>query len=112
MYSPKRPFIVPFDLQEAHTSMIKGVQVKTWQSLRMVFCSFVTFGGTEHEVNGVLSVEDTGIVECFFDPDIKASSRLVNLNTGIPYEIAGTPENIEGRNQYLRIKVRAVLGGA
>jgi hypothetical protein len=32
--------------------------------------------------------------------------------TGVDYEVMGSPENIEMRNQYLVCKVRKVSGGA
>ena len=55
-------------------------------------------------------VENTGVVQTWYRPDIKADCRLVI--DGLDYEILGTPENINMSNQYLQMKVRAVKGGA
>ena len=42
----------------------------------MIQGSFRTFGGTEKVVNGVLTLENTAVVETFFDPTIKADCRI------------------------------------
>ena len=77
----------------------------------MIYCSFRTFGGTEKVVNGVLSVENTAVIETWYRPDIKSDCILRDLN-GVDYEILGTPENLNVRNQFMRIKIRAIQGGA
>ena len=74
--------------------------------------SFRTFGGTDREVNGLFVVENTATIETWFRPEITSDCRIYILQTGITYEIIGEPENIELRNQFLRIRCRAVKGGA
>lgn len=77
-----------------------------------IFGTFRTFGGTETTSNGVYSVENTATVETWYRPDIKSDCRIYVPQTGETYEIVGTPENIEMRNQYLSIRVQLVKGGA
>lgn len=109
-YRPNAPFNVPATLQVPTTKTIKGVQKKTYKKKDNIFISFRTFGGTERTSNDAISVENTGVVETWYRPDIKSDCRLII--DGLPYEILGTPENISMRNQWLQFKVRAVKGGA
>jgi hypothetical protein len=114
-YRPSRLFNVPFEVQSPVVSMVKGVEVKSFNPPRESFRvsgSYVTFGGSERVVNGLTVVDDTGTIECYFDPRIAADCRLLNLNTQTSHEVVGAPENIEGRNQFLRLRVQAVKGGA
>ena len=77
---------------------VSGVLLVNWKS----------YGGTETTINGVLSVEDTAQIVCWYRPDIQSDCRLVRLADGATYEIIGEPENIEMRNQFLKFKVRRV----
>ena len=77
----------------------------------LIFGSFRTFGGTERNVNGLYSVENTATVETWYRPDIKSNCRI-KLENGKIYDILGEPENINMRNQYLRLKLIEVKGGA
>lgn len=93
----------------------KGVEVKTYptdENAIRLNCSFKTFGGTEMIVDGVLSVVDTANLETWYRPDIKPDCRFKVLATGAIYEIIGAPENIDMRNQFIKVKVRTVEGGA
>lgn len=90
-----------------------GVPVKTYNDAAgVLLVNWKSFGGTETTSNGVLSVEDTAQIVCWYRPDIKSDCRLVRLSDGAIYEIIGEPENIEMRNQFLKFKVRRVKGGA
>lgn len=77
----------------------------------LFFGNFKTFGGTEREVNGVYSIENTATIETWYRPDIKANCRIA-LETGEIYDILGDPEDINKRHQFLKFKVRRVKGGA
>ena len=79
-----------------------------WDS---VLCISKTFGGTERTNNDVVTIEDTAVIETWYRPDIKADCRIQNAD-GKTYEVIGTPENINMRNQILKFKIRAVSGGA
>lgn len=115
-YKPAFPFNVPMYLLIPDVNEVKGVFVKTYpaaSSGELIYCSFKTFGGTEAQNNGILSVVDTAVIETWFRPDIKANCRLcLAENTEKIYEILGTPENINMQNQFLKFKVQSVSGGA
>lgn len=110
-YKPDTPYNVPFFLMKPEENVVKGVRTKVFTKVEQPFyCSFRSFGGTEKVVNEILSVEDTATVETWYDPQIKSDCN-VEID-GVVYEILGTPENINMRNQWLKFKVRAVKGGA
>lgn len=110
MYKPTSPFNLQMTLLKPQKTTVKGSSKKTYTRDMSFFGSFKTFGGTEKTTNGVLSVENTAVVECWYDPAITADCQI-EVN-GAPYEILGTPENIEMRNMFLRFKIRQIKGGA
>lgn len=111
-YRPTEPFTVPMYIYIPQTKTAKGSTKKVYPDTGdLIYCSFRTFGGTERTSNDALIVEDTAVIETWYRPDIKADCILQNVD-GQKYEILGTPENINMRNQILRFKVRAVKGGA
>lgn len=115
MYKPLSPFSVALMLLVPTNSKVMGVSKKTFPAVSdgtLFFGSFKTYGGTEHEVNGLLSVEDTATVETWYRPDITSGCRVAIAGTNAVYEIVGEPENIEMRNQFLKFKVSRVKGGA
>lgn len=111
-WTPNTPYNTMAMLQnQVGTSEAKGVTKKIYDEVgEKIFVSFRTFGGTEKVSNGQLVVENTGVVETWYRPDITSASRL--LIEGTTYEVLGTPENINMRNRNLVMKVRAVRGGA
>lgn len=114
-YRPNAPFSTAMQLLVPTYSNINGVRKKTFPSVEdgeLIYCSFKSYGGTEMNVNGVYSVEDTANIECWYRPDITSACRVALAGTNRVYEIIGEPENIDMRNQYLRFKVRIVKGGA
>ena len=98
---------------------ITGVATKSYPTItdaiedkdNLFFGTFKTYGGTERDVNGVYSIEDTATIECWYRPDIKSDCRIA-LETGEIYDILGEPENVSRRNQFLKFKVKRVKGGA
>lgn len=111
-YKPSGPFNVPMFLFVPTTTNAKGSSKNTYPDTgKLIYCTFRTFGGTEKVVNDTLVIENTAIVETWFRPDIKADCQIEDSN-GFRYEILGTPENINQRNQYLKFKIRAIRGGA
>ena len=103
----------PLRLQQPLSGTSYGVNIKSYKDVEgVIMANFKTFGGTETNNNGVLSIEDTAQVVCWYRPDITADCRIVLLSTGAIYEILGTPENIEMRNMFLKFKVRRIKGGA
>lgn len=108
-YTPP-PFNTVVTLLKPIIKDVRGVDVKTYEEVGIIHCSFKTYGGTENISNDLLVVEDTATVITWFRPDITSNSviRLGDKN----YEVIGEPENLDMRNQYLKFKVRAVKGGA
>ena len=111
----------PLRLQQPVTRVSYGVNKKISENTKsVVMANFKTFGGTEKNDNGIISVEETAQVVCRYRPDIKSDTRIVLLTAGTNekgepnavYEILGDPENIEMRNMFLKFKVRRVKGGA
>lgn len=100
-------------LQTPTGSKTLGVNKNTYADVSgVVMVNWKSYGGTETTSNGMLVVEDTAQVVCWYRPDIRANCRLVRLSDGAVYEIIAEPENIEMRNQFLKFKVRRVKGGA
>ena len=110
-YRPSEPFTTPIELLNvSEVKTVRGVDVPVYpEKGETIFCSFKTYGGTESNVNGVLSVIQTANVETWYRPDITSSSRL-RLGSQT-YEVMGDPEDIEQRHQFLKFKVRGVKGG-
>ena len=104
------PLTTPALLQIPQTGKEYAVETKSFPNGEQIFINFRTFLGSENNVNGVIAVENTGVVETWYRPDITSDCRLII--GGKPYEIIGEPENINMRNQYLKIRVRLYTGGA
>lgn len=125
-YRPEIRNPIPLVLLIPTIKNISGVNKKTYptmeqalskldnfgNAINLFFGSFKSYGGTEKNVNGVYSIEDTANIETWYRPDIKADCRVVVADTGNVYDILGEPENINMRNQFLKFKVRRVKGGA
>lgn len=111
-YKPSVPFNVPLYLFSPTSKTVKGSTKKIYPDTgELIYCSFKTFGGTEVNNNGGFAIEDTAIVETWYRPDIKADCKFKDVE-GVQYEVVGTPENINKRNQYLKFKIIAIRGGA
>lgn len=115
-YKPQLPFTVPMVLLEPTYTTVNGVRKKTFPEVAngiLIYGTFKTYGGTERDVNGVYSVEDTANIETWYRPEITSGCRiaLANNPTAV-YDIIGEPENIEMRNQYFIFKVLRIKGGA
>lgn len=119
-YKPSFPFNVPYVLLTPTYTTVSGVSKKTFPTVQdalqnesnIFFGNFKTYGGTERDVNGVYSIEDTANVETWFRPDIKSDCRVARAGDEAIYEIINEPENIEMKNQFMKFKVRRVKGGA
>lgn len=114
-YRPIQPFSVPLVLLVPTNNKVSGVAKKTFPAVAdgiLFYGSFKTYGGTERDVNGLLSVEDTANIETWYRPEIKSGCRVALAGTNTVYEILGEPENIDLRNQFLKFKVTRVKGGA
>ena len=105
------PFNVVLTLQTPKITTVKGSSKKSYIDSGVIYCSFRTFGGTETTSNGALTVENTAVVDTWYNPEITSECRVKTAD-GSVYEILGTPENIEMRNQFMRFKIREIRGGA
>ena len=114
-YKPSNQFVVPMKLLVPVINKVQGVTTKTYtmpEASKLFYGSFRTFGGTERIENGVYTLSDTAVIDTWYRPDIKADCRVHLCDSGEEYDIIGTPENIERRNQYLQFKVKKVGGKA
>ena len=112
-YKPQSPFATAFKISTPTTTTVKGVPTKTYTESATVYCgTFRTFGGTENVKDGLYSVIDTATLETWFTPNLKANCRVHVLDNDTYYEVVGTPENIQMRNQYMKARLQAVKGGA
>lgn len=103
----------PMRLQVPVFASSYGVKEKTWENaIGIIIANFKSYGGTEITNNDTLVIEDTAQVVCWYRPDIKGGCRMVRLEDGAIYEIVGEPEDIEARHQFLKFKVRRIVGGA
>lgn len=111
-YMPAAPFGVAMKLLTPTVEVVRGARVKSYPNPSDVdsvfFGSFRTFGGTERMANEIYTVEDTATVDTWFNPSITAECRVYVCATGKTYEVIGTPENIDMRNQYCSFKLRAI----
>lgn len=110
MYKPASPFNVALRLFKPVYTSTLGVAGKTYDSGTRINGSFRSFGGSERDVNGVLSVEDTAVVETWYRPDLTSDCRIGVIGTDKVYEVMGEPEDIELRHQWLKFKVRRIKG--
>lgn len=113
--------VTPLLLQLPVLTSSYGVNKKTYADAKgVIMANFKTFGGTEQNNNGVISVVETAQIVCRYRPDITSGSRFILLPAGYDesgkpkavYEVLGDPENIEMRNMFFKIKVQRVKGGA
>lgn len=114
-YRPALPFSVPLLLLTPTYTKVNGVRTKTVDvaSGVLIYGTFKTYGGTDQVVDGVYSVIDTAEIETWFRPDITSECQIALADDpGARYEIMGEPENINRRNQFLKLKVKRVKGGA
>lgn len=114
-YKPQTPFSVPMKLLIPVYTTVKGVRKKTFTTPEdgiLFFGSFRTFGGTESTSNDLYTIFDTATIETWYRPEIKADCRVYLCDSEQIFEVIGSPENIEMRNQFLKFRVQSVGGGA
>ena len=113
-YKAATPFTTALTLfKPTAVNSAYGVQTRSYSSEGEPFFGSVrSFGGTDSIENGVLSIIDTAVIETWYRPDITPGCRVVIAESGAVYEVIGTPEDIEMRHRYLRLRVQRVKGGA
>ena len=114
-FKPSATFATAMILLIPTYSKEYGTTLKTFPAVAdgiRINGSFRTYGGTEREIDGLYSVDDTAIIETWYRPDIKSDCRIYIPEIDETYEIVGRPEDIELRHQYIRMKVMTYTGGA
>ena len=112
-YRPKLENATPLILLAPTYRTVHGVATKTYPSEgNMIFGSFRTYGGTERNIDGLFSIEDTAVIETWYRPDIKSDCRIQIAGSDAVYDIINEPEDIDMRHQFLKFKVKRVKGGA
>lgn len=115
MFRPSKAqrMMTAINLYTPTTSRVEGVITKQYKLAQdpLIYCNFATYGGTELTVDGILAVEDTAQVICWYRPDITAGCMIMRLSDSASFEIIGSPENIEQRNQIISFKVKRLIGG-
>ncbi len=79
--------------------------------INLFFGSFKTYGGTEKNINGIYSIEDTANIETWYRPDITSDCRIARASDNAIFDIINEPEDINQRHQFLKFKIRRVKGG-
>lgn len=117
-FKPAAPFVTPMYILNPTYKTVKGVRSQQYPDPAnltdddLIFATFRSYGGTDTQSDDLVVVEKTGYVDTWYRPDIVSSTRLHIIPTGDTYEILGDPENIEMRNQFLKIRVRKIGGAA
>lgn len=113
-FRPALPFNVPLLLLLPAVTKSYGVNKKTVDNENgiLIYGTFKTYGGTDQTVDGFYSVIDTAEIVTWYRPDITSNCLIALAETGAQFEILGEPENIDRRNQFLKLKVQRVKGGA
>lgn len=118
-FKPAFPFSTAMILLTPTITSVSGVDKKTYPTIQealqdsnnIFYCSFKTYGGTEHDVNGIYAIEDTASVETWYRPDIKSNCKVARGNDGAIFDIINEPENIDQRNQFMKFKLKRNKGG-
>lgn len=115
-YKPAAPFNVAMKLLVPVITSSYGAGKKTFPAPSDVtdvfFGSFRTFGGTENIKDGVYTIENTGVINTWYTPEITAECQIYLCDTQQTYDIISDPEDIGFRHQYLQFKVRKFGGKA
>ena len=114
MYSPRtaNTMTTAFRLLIPTSKIVEGKTKKEFPSTGpVILANMKTYGGTEREKNGVWYNEDTAELTTWWRPDITGDCRLKRDSDGAVFEIISVPENVEGRNKYLLLKIRRLATG-
>lgn len=110
-YKISNTFNTPVAILKPEMGKKNGVSYKIFTESEPIFVSFKSYGGTEKVIDDVYVIEDTAVLETWFNPDIKNDCNIKLLSDGSIWEILNV-ENIEMKNHFSRIKIRRVKGGA
>ncbi len=109
-YQPQTPFNVPAQHMPHKREFINGVNQDLYSDGAVFYCSAKSYGGTEKIINDVYVIEDTWVIDTWFNPAFQKGDKIRFLDDNREYEIIASPENINRRGQYMRFKVSAIGG--
>ena len=112
MYKVNSVFNVPAVILKSETKKVNGINTKTFTEIGNIFCSFKTYGGTEKIINDLITVEDTAIIETYYNNLITSDCKIKLLDDNSEWDIISPPEDIERKHLYLKFKVRRTKGNA
>lgn len=108
------PFNVAMRLLKPTNTIVKGVRKSVYpedpHTGTLLFGSFRTFNGSENWSNEVYTIENTGTIDTWYNPEIKSDCRIYIEDTGEEWQIISEPEDIEMRHQFMQFKVQKVGG--
>lgn len=110
MYKPSSSFNVPAMILKGRYVKVNGVKTKEFTDGEVIFVSAKSYGGTERVINDQVIVEDTIEIETWYRPDITSIDGLRLLDDASEWEIVNHPEDIERRHQWLKFKIRRMVG--
>lgn len=87
------------------------MDVKSWKDDGDIFAGVKTYGGTEVQKNGVITVRDTAVLHTWYNSLCKANSRLIDDAGGV-WSIITPPEDIDASKRFISFKIERVQGGA
>lgn len=114
-YQPHNPFTVAMRLLVPTTTVVKGVTKKEFSPVdqsELFFGSFRTFNGTENFSNEIYTIEATGTIDTWYNPNFTTDCRIYVIETGEAWDIISEPEDIDMRHQYMQFRVKKVGGKA
>ena len=109
-YQPQTPFNIPAMHLKRSTIKVNGVNQETFTENEMFYCSAKSYGGTEKVINDVYVIEDTWLIDTWYNPDFGKGDRIRFLDDMAEYEILASPEYINRRGQYMKFKVVRIGG--
>ena len=109
-YKPQLPFNVPAMHMSCTVKSESGMKTESFTDTSMFFCSAKSYGGTEKMVNDIYVIEDTWVIDTWFNKAFKKGDHIRFLDDGREFKILASPENINRRGQYMRFKVVAIGG--
>ncbi len=112
LYKPNLPFktAARHIKRSAAPEFVNGVNSYSYTDGEIFQCSAKSYGGTEKQVNGVTVIEDTWLVETWYNPAFQKHDKIRFLDDNSEYEILASPENINREGVYMKFKVSRIGG--
>lgn len=106
-FVPSAILNVPARILHCTYKKVNGVNTEVYEPDEdVLWVGAKSYGGTEKNVNDVYTIIDTMEFTCYYTSNIQSSDRLEILTDGSVWEILNTPENIDMRGAFMKIKCR------